>query len=221
MQLSRILTLGMPLIFSLVEPALAENIAEQKRTYCGSGWTESIVPDKFAGCELTEACRLHDICYGRCDPDGDLYGSAYCELSEQSEARKMSKQQCDQRLHDDIAAQNKSNRVCSGIGSFYQYVVKKVGQGPFNGREQLPLYLQVYDSSGSAIEANRKFDAIVTMKQRGLLESEKEIRVEDKQIIVPLNRSIESPLSRGTRSLTLPQDINDSQIRQLQTAPAH
>lgn len=74
----------------------------------------------------------------------------------------MSKQQYDQRVHDDIAVLNNSNRYCAGVGSFYQYFVKKLGQGPFNGREQMPLYLDIYESSGSEVEANRKFEAVLT-----------------------------------------------------------
>lgn len=219
MQPSSILAVCALLFFSLTGPVLAASIAEEKATYCGSGWTERIVPDNLAGCVLTEACRLHDICYGRCDPDGDLYGSTYCSLSEKSEARQMSKQHCDQRLHDDITALNNSNGFCTGVASFYQYIVKKLGQGPFNGHEQLPLYLQVYESSGSEVEANRKFEAILTMERRGLLKPEESIRIESQNIIVPLNRSIDSPLSNGSRSLVLPQNLNDTQVRQLRTAP--
>jgi hypothetical protein len=31
--------------------------------WCGSGWTEWLVPDKPAGYNFSEACRLHDSCY--------------------------------------------------------------------------------------------------------------------------------------------------------------
>ena len=47
--------------------APAASAAEDKATYCGSGFTQYLVPDDVAGCSLSEACRLHDICYGRCD----------------------------------------------------------------------------------------------------------------------------------------------------------
>lgn len=219
MQPFNILAFGISLISWLAAPVFAASIAEEKATFCGSGWSEALVPDNVAGCVLTEACRLHDICYGRCDPGGDLHGSNYCSLGEDSEARQMSKKQCDQRLHDDIAALNDNRKLCSGVGSFYQYVVSRLGQGPFNGREQLPLYLLIYESSGSELEANKKFEAVLTLERRGLIKSGQTIQVENEDVIVPVTRAVDSPLSRDPRNVVLPRSLDDAQIRQLQTAP--
>ncbi|MBN0098690.1 hypothetical protein, partial [Pseudomonas aeruginosa] len=99
--LSSLLLIGFAVVLLAPRMAPAASAAEDKATYCGSGFTQYLVPDDVAGCSLSEACRLHDICYGRCDKDGDLYGSAYCAQSEKSEARNMSKQQCDARLQAD------------------------------------------------------------------------------------------------------------------------
>ncbi|WP_415755547.1 hypothetical protein [Pseudomonas leptonychotis] len=219
MQPSRMLALSALLIFSLTDSVLAESIAEEKATYCGSGWSAKIVPDNIAGCSLTEACRQHDICYGRCDEDGDLFGSTYCSLSKKSEQRQDNKKLCDQRLHNDIVAMNNSNFICTAVGSFYQYAVNKFGQGPFNGREQLLLYLQIYESTGSEFETNKKFDEILSQKQQVLHRPVDSTRFESRYIIVPVNRPIESPLSNGSKSLVLPRNLNDTQNRQLQTAP--
>lgn len=82
--LSSLLLIGFAVVLLAPRMAPAASAAEDKATYCGSGFTQYLVPDDVAGCSLSEACRLHDICYGRCDKDGDLYGSAYCAQSEKS-----------------------------------------------------------------------------------------------------------------------------------------
>lgn len=74
--LSSLLLIGFAVVLLAPRMAPAASAAEDKATYCGSGFTQYLVPDDVAGCSLSEACRLHDICYGRCDKDGDLYGSA-------------------------------------------------------------------------------------------------------------------------------------------------
>ncbi|MDF5875006.1 hypothetical protein P4112_30465 [Pseudomonas aeruginosa] len=167
--------------------APAASAAEDKATYCGSGFTQYLVPDDVAGCSLSEACRLHDICYGRCDKDGDLYGSAYCAQSEKSEARNMSKQQCDARLQADIAAQNGNSRLCRAVGGVYRVFVKHLGQGPFNGREALDIYLKVMQSAPSAADADARLEAIHQLQKQGLTDA-KEIRYDAERIVIPLNR---------------------------------
>ncbi|MEX2000509.1 hypothetical protein PAE81_00695 [Pseudomonas aeruginosa] len=156
--LSSLLLIGFAVVLLAPRMAPAASAAEDKATYCGSGFTQYLVPDDVAGCSLSEACRLHDICYGRCDKDGDLYGSAYCAQSEKSEARNMSKQQCDARLQADIAAQNGNSRLCRAVGGVYRVFVKHLGQGPFNGREALDIYLKVMQSAPSAADADARLE---------------------------------------------------------------
>lgn len=198
--------------------SFAASVAEEKATYCGSGFTEQLVPDEFAGCVLAESCRLHDICYGRCDPEGDLFGSTYCQQSEMSEARRMSKRQCDEKLSASINALNDDRKVCSVIGGFYKLMVGGFGQGPFNGKERLDIYLKAYDATGNEVDAEKQYKAIIALGRRGLIEPER-IRVEDQGIILPLNQGIDSPLNRGADTIVLPKNLNDSQIRQLEAAP--
>lgn len=195
--LSSLLLIGFAVVLLAPRMAPAASAAEDKATYCGSGFTQYLVPDDVAGCSLSEACRLHDICYGRCDKDGDLYGSAYCAQSEKSEARNMSKQQCDARLQADIAAQNGNSRLCRAVGGVYRVFVKHLGQGPFNGREALDIYLKVMQSAPSAADADARLEAIHQLQKQGLTDA-KEIRYDAERIVIPLNRPVESPLTNGS-----------------------
>ncbi len=62
--LSSLLLIGFAVVLLAPRMAPAASAAEDKATYCGSGFTQYLVPDDVAGCSLSEACRLHDICYG-------------------------------------------------------------------------------------------------------------------------------------------------------------
>jgi len=78
-----------------------QNLVEQRK-YCGSGLTRSIVPEKPLGCDMSNACMKHDVCYGRCDPKGDRHGTEYCTKSEFSIPRLASKAQCDSAFFAEI-----------------------------------------------------------------------------------------------------------------------
>lgn len=212
--LSSLLLIGFAVVLLAPRMAPAASAAEDKATYYGSGFTQYLVPDDVAGCSLSEACRLHDICYGRCDKDGDLYGSAYCAQSEKSEARNMSKQQCDARLQADIAAQNGNSRLCRAVGGVYRVFVKHLGQGPFNGREALDIYLKVMQSAPSAADADARLEAIHQLQKQGLTDA-KEIRYDAERIVIPLNRPVESPLTNGSDTLVLPRNLDRERLRQL------
>ena len=146
--------------------AVAQPAGERK--YCGSGWNRNLVPDNIAGCELAQACKAHDVCYGKCDPGGALEGSDYCKLPESSPERTLAKQKCDEALLADIKAANPNKPVCTRVGRVYAAAVRKLGQGPFNGR---PMSNQaMFDlarTSGSDHEAADKAATLFDLAEQG------------------------------------------------------
>lgn len=192
----------------------AQTIGDMKQTYCGSGFTKIFVPEKFAGCDFSEACKQHDICYGRCDKHGDLYGSNYCKKSEQSVERKESKKQCDIKLRQDIINNNQGK--CKFFARLYEIVVDIAGGGPFNGHPAQELYLAISETSESPEQAIQKLETI----QKLVLE--KKLKIEDityneNQIILPLDiQNKGSELIQKNTRIIIPNDISIDNLRNLE-----
>ena len=142
-----------------------------KRKYCGSGLTANIVPDHLLGCEMSAACKVHDACYGRCDPEGDQYGSQYCTKSELSISRLTSKAQCDAQFLAQIRKDNPDKVVCAALGGAYTGAVVVLGQGPFNGRTVSPESLvNIAVTSSSPEDAREKAFILVEAHLKGTID---------------------------------------------------
>ena len=187
---------------------------ELKATYCGSGFTSFLVLDEFAGCRFTEACKAHDICYGRCDPDGDLHGSEYCALPEASTPRTESKTQCDAKLAADIVAQNSGSHLCSVLAGIYRFAVKNGGQGPFNGRKASELYVKVAAASLSADDAERKLDAIAQLARAEVIDIA-QVNLENNKLVLPTRVPVSAPLSNNPRVIVLPAQVSKEQLLEI------
>jgi hypothetical protein len=111
----------------------AESVEDRK--YCGSGFTEKLVPEAPFGCDMSKACKNHDACYSKCEQGGSLYGQPYCLKSEFSLIRQKAKLACEKRFYADIDAGNSGRWACKGLGAVYVAAVGVAGQGPFNGRK--------------------------------------------------------------------------------------
>ena len=48
---------------NLYAPASYNAIERKKCDGCGSGWNVKLVPDSILGCDITEACNIHDYMY--------------------------------------------------------------------------------------------------------------------------------------------------------------
>jgi hypothetical protein len=156
----------LPLLLLVAGIACAQTPGEQK--YCGTSWTGNIVPDKVAGCELAQACKAHDVCYGKCDPGGALAGTPYCGLKESSPERREAKRKCDDALFIDIRMNNPGKHLCSNIAAIYAVGVILGGQGPFNGRPMSPLAMrQIAESSLDPAEAAFKAAVLFNLAGQG------------------------------------------------------
>ena len=137
--------------------------------YCGSGITSKIVPDNFMGCKFSDACKAHDVCYGKCDPGGEKYGSDYCKNSEFSFERIMAKLQCDTDLGESIKKINIESKRCSVFGGAYSAAVIVAGQGPFNGQIISPDNLnKLMETSKSSDELEQKLLKYYGMEDKKL-----------------------------------------------------
>ena len=47
----------------LYAPESYNAIERQKCNGCGSGWNIKLIPDSLLGCDITEACNIHDYMY--------------------------------------------------------------------------------------------------------------------------------------------------------------
>jgi len=88
--------------------------------WCGSGWTEPIVPDDPVF-DFSAPCRLHDACYGRCGAD---------------------KHKCDQQFLQDMrsACRNAgamSPALCYAIAYMYYQAVNLLGGSAFDSAQSL------------------------------------------------------------------------------------
>jgi hypothetical protein len=162
--------------------------------YCGSGITSKIVPDNLMGCKFSDACKAHDVCYGKCDPGGEKYGSDYCKKGEFSLERIMAKLQCDTDLGASIAKINAENRRCAVFGGAYSAAVIVAGQGPFNGQVISPEKLNdLVEKSQSPDELEQK-----VLKYYGV-EDKKFGDLSKVQIILP-------PMNQGGRPAIINSD---------------
>jgi hypothetical protein len=147
-----------------------QNLVEQRK-YCGSGLTRSIVPEKPLGCDMSNACMKHDVCYGRCDPKGDRHGTEYCTKSEFSIPRLASKAQCDSAFFAEIRKDNPGKPICVALGGAYAGAVVVFGQGPFNGRTlSIESLVNIANTSGSAESARDKSNILTDSHVKGKID---------------------------------------------------
>ena len=147
--------------------------APQPTGYCGSGATDSLVPEGMFGCTFTEACRAHDVCYGKCDPGGALHGSEYCGLGELSPQRIAARRSCDNRLREDIIRLNANRPLCRKMAGVYRGAVVLAGQGPFNGREvSLETLRRIVEHSPTPEHAEALYTTIVQLTQEGRMSAD-------------------------------------------------
>ena len=129
--------------------------------HCGSGFTEAFVPEQMFGCNMAEACKAHDICYGACDPGGSKHGTDYCKQNEFSGERVAAKQACDTQFFWDIAKTNGNKWQCRAVAGIYTSAAAIAGQGPFNGKPMPPQAMKaLVETSGTPEEAMSKFKAL-------------------------------------------------------------
>jgi hypothetical protein len=156
-------------------------LQENQRKYCGSGFTEKLVPEAPFGCQMSEACKAHDACYGKCDEGGEMYGKPYCTESEFSVLRVKAKLACEGNFYRNIDKSNDGRWVCKGLGALYVAAVAVVGQGPFNGRQiQLATMEDLILTSNSIDEIKMKTTTITALSQRGLIDLHQVKRVQDR-----------------------------------------
>jgi hypothetical protein len=103
---------------------------------CGPIGFGALVPDStlISGCEFTNACNAHDICYGRCLVGGDLHGQPTCNDKDEKAARKAT---CDKSMRQQIREDNSNRRICSAYAAVYYFAVSRFGDGNFQGLESL------------------------------------------------------------------------------------
>lgn len=182
------------------------------RKFCGSGWTENLVPDEIGGCKMAEACKVHDICYGKCDPGGSKYGSDYCKKSEFSLARIKAKMQCDKTFAADIKAANPGNGACSAIAAIYMKGVQIGGQGPFNGRPMSPqAVLDLATTSKSSDEAANKAGALFRLAGQGKVDLSTATAVDQALTIQKLDPASKEPKGE----LLLKKGLTKDQVQSL------
>jgi hypothetical protein len=139
--------------------------AASSQTYCGSGFTEQFVPDRFIGCDFSEACKAHDICYGRCDKGGDRFGTAYCAQSEQSPERVAAKKTCDENFRQAIIKANPGKSRCEKFAGLYAGVVGVFGQGPFNGKVPPAALDKIVANSNTTGEIRVKTETLLRLER--------------------------------------------------------
>ena len=212
-----VVLLGLSLASICMQQAIAaETSAEQVKGYCGSGATNALVPENFMGCEFSNACKAHDVCYSKCDPGGSMHGSAYCGLSESSPERVAAKAECDDRFRDDIIAINLNRKYCEVFAGLYRRAVVIAGQGPFNGRELSPEVLQsIVERSATPAEAENIYDALIGLSDSGIISAEKVI-VQGDVISADLLKPVEGPLYIRGDALKIPKKVDALEIQALQ-----
>ena len=50
-------------MIKLYAPESYTAIERKKCNGCGSGWSAGLIPDSLLGCDITEACNIHDYMY--------------------------------------------------------------------------------------------------------------------------------------------------------------
>lgn len=208
-------SLALVAIFS----ATCGNVAA-KGHFCGSGWSRWVVPDSFAQCTFSEACRQHDACYGACDVGGSRAGSAYCALPEMSLERIEGKRACDNDFFDRIVADNDGRTLCAKLAAIYRFAVVKYGQGPFNGIMAADVVERIADASDTPEEAVKKFEVLDRLAAEGAIEPSK-IRIKGDELSVPLRPGTALPTGefqeRG--KLVLPKGISTESLESLRHDP--
>jgi len=90
----------------------------QKEKFCGSEWTNYIVPDNWILFSFKDACEWHDDCYG-----GEY------------ELKALSKLECDAKFHDKMMEECKKTIVgmnnCYNISSIYFWAVVILGEDAY------------------------------------------------------------------------------------------
>ncbi len=152
-----------------------------QQKYCGSGFTEKLVPEAPFGCQMSGACKAHDACYGKCDEGGELFGKPYCLQSEFSATRIKAKLACESKFYSDIDKSNEGRWSCKGLGALYVAAVGIGGQGPFNGRQiQLASMEDLILTSNSTAEIKLKTVSVISLSQKGLIDLQQMKRVQDR-----------------------------------------
>jgi hypothetical protein len=121
---------------------------------CGSNFSHYIVPDRFAGCNMKEACDAHDRCYAKCvtpaqiasdaeqcfyrtcESGGANSGSEACRgksFAEMKLARGERRVTCDEKFFVDIVNTNQGKPVCRAIGQIYKVAVRVLADSSFFG----------------------------------------------------------------------------------------
>lgn len=116
-----------------VQPALADSPPALQTNGCGpKGWGW-LVPDKMpiSDCNFEEACRKHDLCWGKCLPGGLFAGLPMCN---DPVSKKQRQKRCDEKLKRDIKVENGQRTICSVYASIYKLAVSAGGVF-FDGRE--------------------------------------------------------------------------------------
>lgn len=164
----------------------------QDRKYCGSGFTEKLVPEAPFGCDMSEACKAHDACYSKCDPGGELHGKPYCLKSEFSIVRLRAKAACERQFYANIDRINNGKWACKGLGAVYVAAVAVAGQGPFNGRPMQHAGMEDLILTSNGIdELKTKTSTMASLSQRGLVNLQKPRRVQDKLVFDQLTKENE------------------------------
>lgn len=190
----------------------AQPVQIEQRKYCGSGFTEKLVPEAPFGCQMAEACKAHDACYSKCDPGGDLYGKPYCTKSEFSTIRLKAKLACEANFYKNIDQANDGRWVCKGLGALYVAAVAVVGQGPFNGRQiQLASMEDLILTSNSLEEIKLKTSTAATWSQKGLIDLQQMKRVQDRIEFAPV---LEDGIAIGPK-LDLKKGIDMNALKKL------
>lgn len=203
----------MPIILLLVLSGKSFGLDVEK--YCGSGWSKYVVPDKFLGCKFSIACKEHDECYGRCDKDGDLFGTDYCNLPESSPERTQSKRHCDAHIESKINEINNDNLKCQMFAALYRAMVSFAGQGPFNGNEASDLMVKLVDTSESEAEVVQKAFLIHNLSTLGKIDGNKFESSSNDSISFNVKQpTIKSELIRDG-NLVLKKGANLEQLRSL------
>ena len=107
--------------------------------YCGSGWTEWVVPDNPGGFPFGEPCRNHDNCYGNCRGGSRLQ----CDNQFLSDMMAVCARQpertrgwCRDRRGRRRSCWRNPRRRCESWARRYYNAVRRWGGGPFrNARE--------------------------------------------------------------------------------------
>jgi hypothetical protein len=175
--------------------------AAENDNFCGSGITNYIVPDNLFGCRLAGACKVHDICYSKCNPGGEKYGTPYCGNSEFSEERRAAKLQCDVELKNNIIELNLGEKRCAFVASIYLRAVKKFGQIPFNGLVvDSEILDEIIQKSASDEQAADIWETIQTAQINKAIYADK-IRIEGTSILIPLQPNVNSSIKLTTDGL--------------------